>query len=72
MGRDDEPLGGFLWRGGAERETNGILMWSKPFIVTQPFTGEEVSVYMTLSMLLYCSTVLIVDGCVAHGHTGCI
>ena len=46
MGDSDEPLSGFSWRGGAERETNGILMWSKPFIVTHPFTGEEVSLYI--------------------------
>ena len=43
MGENDKPLEGFSWRGGAERETNGILMWNKPFIVTHPFTGEEVS-----------------------------
>ena len=42
MGREDEPLKGFSWRGGIERNTMGILMWSKPFIVTLPTTGEEV------------------------------
>ena len=41
---DDEtsPLGGFAWRGGAERETTGILMWSEPFIV-HTTDGEDVS-----------------------------
>ena len=28
------PLKGFSWKGGDERDTTGILMWSKPFIVT--------------------------------------
>ena len=42
MGREDEPLKGFSWRGGIEQNTMGILMWSKPFIMTLPSTGEEV------------------------------
>lgn len=29
----DLPLKGFSWRGGAERDTTGILMWSEPFLV---------------------------------------
>ena len=36
LGEDETPLGGFPWRGGAERETTGILMWSEPFFVKQP------------------------------------
>jgi len=43
IGREDEPLTGFSWRGGIERDTTGILMWSKPFVTTLPSTGEEVS-----------------------------
>lgn len=27
------PLKGFSWRGGCERDTTGILMWSEPFVV---------------------------------------
>lgn len=42
IGHVDQPLTGFSWRGGSERETTGILMWSKPFITTLPGTGEEV------------------------------
>jgi len=34
-------LGGFSWRGGAERETTGILMWSEPFLMRTE-GGEEV------------------------------
>lgn len=29
----DIPLKGFSWRGGSERDTTGILMWSKPFVL---------------------------------------
>ena len=43
MGGEEEPLGGFSWRGGIERDTVGILMWSQPFLVTIP-SGENVSV----------------------------
>lgn len=38
---DESDLGGFSWRGGCERETTGILLWSEPFITTLP-SGEKV------------------------------
>ncbi len=41
MGDEKEALAGFSWRGGAERETTGVLLWNKPFICKLP-TGEEV------------------------------
>lgn len=41
IGSEDEPLLGFSWRGGIERDTTGILMWSKPFFATLP-NGEQV------------------------------
>ena len=43
MGSEDEALTGFSWRSGSDRETTGILMWSRPFIATIPQTGEEVA-----------------------------
>jgi len=42
LGDDESPLEGFSWRGGSERETTGILLWSEPFCCTLP-TGEQVS-----------------------------
>lgn len=36
MGGDDEPLTGFSWRGGCERETTGIQAWSEVFVVEKP------------------------------------
>lgn len=36
MGGDDEPLTGFTWRGGCERETTGIQIWSDVFVVDKP------------------------------------
>ena len=44
MGNEDEDLLGFPWRGGADRETTGIMMWSKPFLIRLP-SEEQVSKY---------------------------
>lgn len=46
LGDDNSPLEGFPWRGGAERDTTGILMWSEPFPVKLPESGEEVVVLL--------------------------
>jgi len=43
MGPEEGHLNGFHWRGGMERDTTGILMWSKIFLVKTP-TGREVAV----------------------------
>ncbi|CAH0594472.1 unnamed protein product [Chrysodeixis includens] len=41
LGAPDEPLKGFTWRGGSERHTTGIHLWSQPFKASLP-TGEKV------------------------------
>lgn len=46
MGSEEEPLTGFHWKGGSERDTTGILMWSEPFIVKRTGTNEEVVVLL--------------------------
>jgi atlastin len=46
IGSDDEPLTGFHWKGGSERDTTGILMWSEPFIFKKPETKEEVAILL--------------------------
>ncbi|KAI4496638.1 hypothetical protein M0804_000448 [Polistes exclamans] len=45
LGKDDEPLKGFSWRGGSERDTTGILMWSQVFPATLP-SGERVAIIL--------------------------
>uniref|UniRef100_A0A3B5AG05 Atlastin-2-like n=1 Tax=Stegastes partitus TaxID=144197 RepID=A0A3B5AG05_9TELE len=45
MGGDDEPLTGFTWRGGCERETTGIQAWSEVFVVDKP-DGSKVAVLL--------------------------
>ncbi|CAG7730627.1 unnamed protein product [Allacma fusca] len=45
LGSDDVPLEGFTWRGGAERDTTGILFWSEVFKVITP-SGEEIAVLL--------------------------
>ncbi|RWS06696.1 atlastin-1-like protein [Dinothrombium tinctorium] len=32
IGLSEEPLTGFKWRAGSDRETTGIWMWSQPFL----------------------------------------
>ncbi|XP_047207481.1 atlastin-2 isoform X2 [Girardinichthys multiradiatus] len=45
IGGDDEPLTGFKWRGGCERETTGIQVWSDVFVVEKP-DGSKVAVLL--------------------------
>ncbi|XP_053567931.1 atlastin-2 isoform X1 [Bombina bombina] len=45
IGGDNEPLTGFTWRGGCERETTGIQIWSEVFIIEKP-DGSKVAVIL--------------------------
>ncbi|XP_056466215.1 atlastin-2-like isoform X3 [Gadus chalcogrammus] len=45
MGGEDEPLSGFSWRGGCERETTGIQAWSEVFVVERS-DGSKVAVLL--------------------------
>lgn len=45
LGEDSEPLGGFTWRGGSERNTVGLLIWSEPIIKTLE-NGDKVAVLL--------------------------
>ncbi|XP_032408183.1 atlastin-2 isoform X2 [Xiphophorus hellerii] len=45
IGGDHEPLIGFKWRGGCERETTGIQVWSDVFVVDKP-DGNKVAVLL--------------------------
>lgn len=46
LGGDDEPLTGFTWRGGCERETIGIQIWSQVFVVDKP-DGSKVDKHLS-------------------------
>lgn len=41
----EQSLDGFSWRGGSDRDTTGIIIWSQPFIVTDR-NGEEVVILL--------------------------
>ncbi|XP_073484130.1 atlastin-2 isoform X1 [Aquarana catesbeiana] len=45
IGGNHEPLIGFTWRGGCERETTGIQIWSEVFVVEKP-DGSKVAVIL--------------------------
>ena len=34
------PLKGFSWRGGSRKDTTGIIMWSKPFVIKTSASNE--------------------------------
>lgn len=42
---DDAPLEGFHWRGGADRDTTGILVWSEVFEMKKK-NGQQVAVLL--------------------------
>lgn len=45
LGAEDAPLSGFSWRGGSERDTTGILMWSEPFL-HESANGQKLAVLL--------------------------
>ncbi|XP_069788000.1 atlastin-2 isoform X2 [Narcine bancroftii] len=45
LGGDEEPLTGFTWRGGCERETTGIQIWSEVFVIPKS-DGSQVAVLL--------------------------
>ncbi|KAM7061071.1 atlastin-2 isoform 4-T4 [Acridotheres tristis] len=45
IGGNNEPLTGFTWRGGCERETTGIQIWSEVFVIDKP-NGTKVAVLL--------------------------
>lgn len=75
MGGDDEPLTGFSWRGGCERETTGIQAWSEVFVVEKE-DGTKVDGRLledVYSRYFGCVIRLISvseGGCSARGHSG--
>ncbi|XP_040080590.1 atlastin-2 isoform X2 [Oryx dammah] len=45
IGGNNEPLTGFTWRGGCERETTGIQVWNEVFVIKRP-NGTKVAVLL--------------------------
>lgn len=45
LGDPKEPLKGFVWKSGTQRETVGIVFWSDVFLYDTP-TGEKIAVYV--------------------------
>lgn len=46
MGKSDEPLKGFSWRSGIDRDTVGIIIWSDVFLHTLDSTGEKIAIFI--------------------------
>ncbi|XP_049303139.1 atlastin-like [Bactrocera dorsalis] len=45
LGDENAPLKGFSWRGGSQRDTTGILIWSDIFLYDHP-NGEKVAIIL--------------------------
>ncbi|KOB73820.1 Atlastin-1 [Operophtera brumata] len=60
LGEESEPLTGFSWRGGSERNTTGILMWSEPFVI-RISSGEKVAVLLMDTQGTFDSTSTVRD-----------
>ncbi|TMW48683.1 hypothetical protein DOY81_006226 [Sarcophaga bullata] len=45
LGDENSPLTGFSWRGGSERDTTGILMWSDIFLHDYP-NGDKIAIIL--------------------------
>jgi len=50
LGSEEAPLEGFGWRGGSERDTKGIWMWSEVFLLDGP-EGKKVTFTSTCHVL---------------------
>ena len=44
IGDEDEPLKGFSWRSGSDRDTTGIVMWNDIFLHTVEKTGDKIAI----------------------------
>lgn len=65
LGRDDEPLKGFSWRGGSEPETTGIQLWSEVFPIRKS-DGEEVIKKTQFVLCMYLKHLLMITMCMSH------
>lgn len=45
-GGENKEMSSFAWRGGQERQTTGIWMWSEPFLRTPKGLSEQVAVLL--------------------------
>ncbi|KAE9556250.1 hypothetical protein FO519_000589 [Halicephalobus sp. NKZ332] len=73
--QSESKLEGFSWRGGADRDTQGILLWSKPFLIKDR-NGEEVVVLLmdtqgafdSLSTVKDCATIFALSTMLSSVH----
>lgn len=46
MGDENEPLVGFSWRAGSDRDTTGIVIWNDVFLHTMERSGEKLAIIL--------------------------
>jgi Guanylate-binding protein, N-terminal domain len=55
MGDENQPLTGFNWKSGSERDTSGIVIWPDVFLHTTE-TGEDLAIILMDSQGLFSSS----------------
>ncbi|CAO1423679.1 unnamed protein product, partial [Diamesa hyperborea] len=45
LGDENEPLTGFSWKSGTDRDTTGLVLWSDVFLYDAP-NGEKLAIYL--------------------------
>ena len=60
MGDKNEPLTGFSWRSGIERDTTGIVLWSDVFLTTNE-NGDKLAIILMDTQGLFGSSTSPVD-----------
>lgn len=53
MGNGDQPLTGFTWKSGKDRDTFGIIVWSDVFTHVNQRTGEKIAIVLMDSQGLF-------------------
>jgi atlastin len=46
LNQGEDSAKSFAWKGGAERTTTGIWMWSEPFIRTTTSSDEKIAILL--------------------------
>jgi len=45
-GESEEPLSGFSWRSGVQRDTTGVVFWNDVFLYDHERTGEQLAIFL--------------------------
>ncbi|XP_070497770.1 atlastin-like [Chironomus tepperi] len=61
MGDSNEPLTGFSWQAGSNRDTIGVVFWSDVFLHTIDISGEKIAIFVMDTQGLFDTDSTILD-----------